>query len=107
MAATPKKADVNKALSGMENMTLEKAEFKRPEDEQEKALRLQKERWSFFVKEMGTLGFAAILVAVAVACCLVFLFNPQSSAVEKEWARSVLMSVLTGAVGFAFGKATK
>ena len=104
--ATPVKKDIFKAIptDGLEVKTIE---LKSPEDEQEKALRLQKERWNFFVKEMGTLAFAALLVAAAVICCLFFLFSSQSSPVEKDWARSVLMSVLTGAVGFAFGKATK
>ena len=60
-----------------------------------------------FAEELGTLVFAAILVIVVVICCLVFLFNSQSAPAEKDWARSVLMAVLTGAVGFAFGKATK
>jgi hypothetical protein len=107
MAATPKKADVGEAIPGLGSLPLEKVEYKRLEDEQEKALRLHKDRLNFYIKELGTLAFAAVLVAVAVACCLFFLLSPQSSTVEKDWARSVLMSVLTGAVGFAFGKATK
>jgi hypothetical protein len=54
-----------------------------------------------------TPGFAALIVGVAVGCCLCFLFNSQSAAAEKEWARSMLMVVVTGAVGYAFGRATK
>jgi hypothetical protein len=106
MPPAPKKADVFKTLP-MEGLEVEKVEYKRPEDEQEKALRLHKERVSFYIKEVGTPGFAAALVVVAVICCLWFLFSPQSSATEREWARTVLMSVLTGAIGFAFGKTTK
>jgi len=103
----PKQADVSKAIPGLEDLPLEKVEYKRPEDEQDKALRIEKERVGFYFKELGTLVFAAILVIVVVICCLVFLFNSQSAPAEKDWARSVLMAVLTGAVGFAFGKATK
>ena len=107
MPSEPKQADVSKAIPGLEDLPLEKVEYKRPEDEQDKALRLHKERLNFYFKDLGTLGFSALLVSVAVTCCLVFLFNSQSAPAEKDWARSVLMLVLTGAIGFAFGKATK
>ena len=107
MPSAPKQADVSKAIPGLEDLPLEKVEYKRPEVEQVKALRLHKERLFFYFKDLGTMGFSALVVSVAVFCCLVFLFNPQSAPVEKDWARSVLMLVLTGAIGFAFGKATK
>ena len=48
-------------------------------------IRLHKDRLKLYIKELGTLAVAAMLVAVAVACCLFFLFNPQSSTVEKDW----------------------
>jgi hypothetical protein len=107
MPSAPKKTDVSKFLPAMEGLEVEKLEYKRPEDEQEKALRLHKERVGFYVKEVVTPGFAAALVIVAVICCLVFLFGPQSSAAEKQWAGTVLMSVLTGALGYAFGRTSK
>ena len=106
MPTTPKKADVSKTLP-VGDLEVKSIELKPPEDEQEKALRLHKERLNFYFKDLGTLGFSALLVCVAVICCLVFLFNPQASAAEKEWSRSILLSVLTGAIGFAFGKNTK
>ncbi len=46
MPSVPKKADVPKAVPSLEGMQAEKVEFKRPEDEQEKTLRLHEERWS-------------------------------------------------------------
>jgi len=106
MPSTSKKADVSKSFP-IGDMEVKSIEFKLPEDEQDKALRIEKERVGFYFKELGTLVFAAILVIVVVICCLVFLFNSQSAPAEKDWARSVLMLVLTGAIGFAFGKATK
>ncbi len=106
MSPAPKKVDVS-TVPSIKDLEVKSIELKPPEDEQEKTLRLHKERLSFYFKELGTLVFAAILVIVVVICCLVFLFNSQSAPAEKDWARSVLMAVLTGAVGFAFGKATK
>jgi hypothetical protein len=106
MPSTSKKADVSKSFL-IGDLEVKSIEFKLPEDEQDKALRLHKERLNFYFKDLGTLGFSALLVSVAVTCCLVFLFNSQSAPAEKDWARSVLMLVLTGAIGFAFGKATK
>ena len=70
-------------------------------------LRLHKERLSFYFKELGALGFSALLVIVAMICCLVFLFNPKASATEKGLAGSLLTSMVTGAIGFAFGKSMK
>ncbi len=94
-----KKADASKAFPGLEDLPLSKVEYKLPEDEQEKKLRLHKERWSFYL--------SALLVAVFVVCCLVFLFNPQASAAEKDWARSAVASIMGVVFGYVFGKATK
>jgi len=43
MQSTPREADVPKAVSSLEGLQAEKLELKRPEDEQEKTLRLHKE----------------------------------------------------------------
>jgi hypothetical protein len=106
MPSTSKKADVSKSFP-IGDLVVKSIEFKLPEDEQEKALRLHKERWTFYVKDLATLGFSALLVIVAMICCLVFLFDPKASAAEKGLAGSIFMSIVTGAIGFAFGKTTK
>jgi len=106
MSPAPKKVDVS-TVPSIKDLEVKSIELKPPEDEQEKTLRLHKERLSFYFKDLGTLGFSILLVIVTVICCLVFLFNPKASAAEKAWAGSVFMSVVTGAVGFAFGKTTK
>ena len=95
MSPAPKKVDVSTVLS-IKDLEVKSIELKLPEDEQEKTLRLHKERLSFYFKELGTLVFATILVIVVVICCLGLLFNSQSAPAEKDWARSVLMAVLTG-----------
>ena len=70
MQSTPREADVPNAVPSLEGLQAEKVELKRPEDEQEKSLRLHKERLSFYVKEIVTPGFAVLIVVVAVFCCL-------------------------------------
>ena len=51
MPSAPKKVDISKAIPGLEGLPLEKVEYKRVEDEQEKALRLEKERVSEFLRQ--------------------------------------------------------
>jgi len=107
MPSEPKEADVSNALPGLQELQLKTIEYQRPEDEQDKALRLHKERLSFYFKDLGALGFSALLVIVAMICCLVFLFNPKASVAEKGLAGSLFTSIVTGAIGFAFGKSMK
>jgi hypothetical protein len=106
MPSAPKKVDVPKSIP-LEGMQVSSVEFKPIEDQHEKALRLHKERVSFYVKEIATLIFAVVLVIVVVSYSFMIFASPQASASEKEWARSALMLALGGAVGFAFGKTTK
>jgi hypothetical protein len=99
--AAPSKKEISQAIptDGLEVKTIE---LKRPEDEQEKALRLHKEKVSFYVKEVGALGLAASVVIAIVICSFVILAVSTSPA-AGEWARSALMLALGGAAGFAFG----
>jgi hypothetical protein len=50
--AAPKKSDISTATP-IGGLDVKSVELKSPEDEQEKALRLHKERLNFYVKEMG------------------------------------------------------
>ena len=106
MPPAPKKVDVSKAIPGLEHLPLEKVEYKRPEDEQEKALRLHKERIGFYLKDVGiTILGVVFLLAIGGYCLWVLTGN--SAPAEKDWARSAITSILAGIVGYIFGKTTK
>jgi hypothetical protein len=84
-----------------------KVEIKTAEDPTEMDYRLRKEFFAFLVKDLCTYGVAILIVVVVLVYCFVVLVVRSSSPDEKNWAMSVLTSILTGAVGFAFGKTSK
>jgi hypothetical protein len=82
-------------------------EIKTAEHPMEMDYRLRKDFFSFLVKDLCTYGVAILIVLVALIYCFVVLVVRSSSPEEKNWAMSVLTSILTGAIGFAFGKSAK
>jgi hypothetical protein len=106
MPSQPRKTNVEAPVS-VPGMQIRNIEFKPIEDEQEKTLRLHKERVGFYVKEIGTwlLGFFFV-IAIGFFCFWVLVRN-ESASVEKDWARSGLTAILGGIVGFLFGKVVK
>lgn len=84
-----------------------KVEIKTAEDPTEMDYRLRKEFFSFSVKDLWTYGVAILIVLVVLIYCFIVLVIRSSSPEEKNWAMSVLTSILTGAIGFAFGKSSK
>ena len=107
MPSTPKKVDVSKAIPGLESLPLEKVEYKRPEDEQEKALRLHKERLGFYIKDVGIWIFGVVFLMAIGSYCLWVLTSNSAAPTEKDWVRSAITSILAGIVGYIFGKTTK
>jgi hypothetical protein len=84
-----------------------KVEIKTAEDPTEMDYRLRKEFFSFLVKDLCTYGVAILIVLVVLIYCFIVLVIRSSFPEEKNWAMSVLTSILTGAIGFAFGKSSK
>jgi hypothetical protein len=76
-------------------------QIKTPKDKQEKELRLHKERLNFYVKDLGTW---LLVIAIAFYSLWVLVVPIDSPQPDKERARSVLMLIVGGAVGFVFGK---
>jgi hypothetical protein len=101
----PKKVDI--PAEAFDGMKVSKFEMEQVESEDEKALRLLKERLSFYWKGLGALGFAAMLVLATAVFCFVVLWNTQPNAPERQWAQTVLSAIVTGSVGYAFGKNSK
>jgi len=82
-------------------------DIKTAENPTEMNHRLRKDFLSFLVKDLCTYGIAILIVLVALSYCFIVLVIRSSSPEEKNWAMSVLTSILTGAIGFAFGKSAK
>ena len=101
MPAKSKDVDVPATLPGMKPTRLE---YQAIEDEQEKSLRLHKDRLTFCSKELSVWILAPLLITVTWLMCLVILAGNGWSAAEREWARTGLMAITSGAVGLYFGK---
>jgi hypothetical protein len=77
------------------------------EDSEEKRVRLLKERWNFFVKEIGPYVVAGLLVLAISAYCFVVLGHSASQPEDKQWAKGTLSAIAVGVGGVIFGKATR
>ncbi|CAN5901557.1 hypothetical protein BH23PLA1_BH23PLA1_21230 [soil metagenome] len=81
--------------------------IRRSEKEIERRYRLSQGYWSFLVKDLLAYLIAFAIVIATAFYCFWVLMRSGPSAEERRWAISILTSVLTAVVGFAFGKATK
>jgi hypothetical protein len=90
--------------SGIE---LDKLEFRRSEDEAEKALRLHKEKLTFYFKDLFAYAFGFLFLAMASFYCYWVLFTPSTTAEERRYAWSALSAVMGGVVGIVYGRSTK
>jgi len=106
MPSAPKKANVGAVLP-IADLEVKNLELKRPEDEQDKSLRLHKEWLSFYVKDLGIWIFGIGFLVVASGYSFWALFSSSASVADKDWARSAVASIMAGIVGFLFGKTTK
>jgi hypothetical protein len=103
MAPKPKEVNVP-ASPVVAGMKATKLEYQAIEDEQEKALRLHKERWTLYVKELLPWGASIVVVIVACIFSLWTLTRAGYSPVEKDWARTVFTAIISAAAGVLFGK---
>ena len=101
MPAKSMDVEVPAALPGMKPTKLE---YQAVEDEPEKSLRLHKDRLTFYSKELSVWILAPSLITATWLICLIIVFGHGWSAVEREWARTGLMAITSGAVGLYFGK---
>jgi hypothetical protein len=104
MPASPRKTDVSKAIDSLEVRNIE---LKPPEDEQEKALRLHKEKVSFYIKDLGAWIFGFLFLLMLSGYCFWVLFGGSSTPADKEFAKSSIAPIATALLGFMLGKATK
>jgi hypothetical protein len=88
-------------------LDLEKLEFKRTEDEQEKIQRLRKELLSFYFKEIGTYIFGFLFLAVTAFYCFWALFDKSTTPEERRYVWSAISAVMGGIVEIVFGRSTK
>lgn len=88
----------------MPGMKATKVEYAAVEDDDEKKLRLHKEKWGFYLKELATWALAPIFIVGAWIFCIVILVGNGWSPAEKDRAWTAFLSITTGAAGLYFGK---
>lgn len=103
MPRPPRKLEITQP----HGVDLDRLEFKRTEDEQEKALRLHKEKLLFYFKELPAYVFGFAFLGVSAFYCYWVLFTPSTSPEERRYAWSALSAVLGGIVGIVYGRSTK
>ena len=85
MSPAPKKVDVS-TVPLIKGLEVKSIELKPPEDEQEKTLRLHKERISFYIKDVVIWIFGVVCLVVIGSYCLWVLTGSSSAPAEKDWA---------------------
>jgi hypothetical protein len=103
MPAKPKDVDVSASLP-VPGMKPTRLEYQAIEDEQEKALRLHKERYAFYAKELSVWILAPLFIVIAWSIWLWILMTGGFSSTEKDRAWTAFMAITSGAVGVYFGK---
>lgn len=78
-----------------------------PESPDERRQRLRTEFLSFLVKDLLAYLVAFGVIVVAAIYCFSVLWSREVTDDDRRWATSVLGSMLTALVGFAFGKSMK
>lgn len=91
----------------IENMDLHKVEYQRTEDDEERALRLHKERLTFYFKDLGTYVFGFLFLAAIAVYCFWVLLDKSTSPEERRYAWAAISAVMGGIVGVVFGRSTK
>ncbi len=102
----PRKVDLPTSIT-VPGMRLGSVELIRIEDEQEKALRLHKERLTFYFKEIGTYVFGFLFLAVTAFYCFWALFDKSTTPEERRYVWAAISAVMGGIVGIVFGRSTK
>ncbi len=88
-------------------MEATKVETSRIEKEDERALRLHKERLSFYIKDLAVyvMGFALVIALVGYSFGI--LFQKTSSKEDRQFAMAILASAASAIFGIVFGKSLK
>ena len=81
--------------------------LKRAESLVERRARLRQEFLAFLVKDLLAYLVAFGLIGIAALYCFSVLLKHGETLEDRRWAMSIVGSLLTALVGFAFGKATK
>ncbi len=103
--ATPRKSDLDRLTP--KGTAFESIVVKAIEDPEEKAARLARERWSFYVKELAAhLISFLILIVIGVYCCFVVARYGVNSA-EARTVFPLITTLFGGVVGVIVGKAAK
>ena len=88
-------------------LVAEQVTLKRAERADERRLRLRKESLSFLVHDLLATAVAiGLVIATGIYCIWVLIWN-VASIDDRNWAMSVLASLLTALTGFVYGKATR
>jgi len=81
--------------------------FKTPEDPDEKALRIHKDKIGFYIKEVLPYVLGAIFLCVIAAYCSLVMFQPSWPKDDRAWAQTIFTSITSGIIGMIFGKSLK
>jgi hypothetical protein len=97
--------DIGHALSKTELQA--EVHFRTPEDPDEKALRIHKDKISFYFKEVIPYTLGAVFLCIIAAYCTLDMFQPSWPKDDRAWAQTTFTSITTGIIGLIFGKSLK
>jgi len=102
----PRKVNPPASVS-VPGMRLASVELKPIEDEQETALRLHKERLTFYFKDIRTYVFGFLFLTIVTFYCFWALFDKSTTPEDRRYVWAAISAVMGGIVGVVFGRSTK
>lgn len=105
--SSPLQEDSAQSLSLPKGSVIEELRVRSPQKKEDREHRLRMESRSFWIKEAPVYLIAILLLLGTALYCFWTLFHPSLPSEDRQWAKSILGSLMGGVVGYLFGKATK
>jgi hypothetical protein len=107
MPPAPRKLSIDATIPSGKVDVSHEIQIRTAEEDEDKAIRRRKEHAEFCVKDLGPYVLAYVIIALVMVYVTWALFRAGSPAEERQWAMSIVTTILAGVVGLVFGRATK
>jgi hypothetical protein len=107
MTESAKKKDKDITSFVHDEARIKEVKIESPEDPDDKKLRLEKERWTFYVKDLAAYVLSFLFVLLIGLYCLFVVARYGVASAEAKLVLPLITSLFGGVVGMVIGRASK